>query len=160
MAEMLRDYAVKHYKQAHHTIFGHSEGHDLLTNNPMSNPVYDIFLDGTFMDTAHLPNRIDGQNLFIKHMKSKLPEGVEDELKSMVELMKLREWRKLFFTAREKTTTSVISGLHRGIYKACTRNDTLVTMHMVIVSLAFEFGIKGVSRWQKAVYYILSPCQL
>ena len=41
MAETLRDYAVKHYGQANHTIFGHGEGHDLLTNDPMSNPVYD-----------------------------------------------------------------------------------------------------------------------
>ena len=71
------------------------------------------------MYAAHLPNHTDGQNLFIKHMKSKLPEGFEDELKAMAELMKLREWRKFFLTAREKTTTSVISGVHRGIYKAC-----------------------------------------
>ena len=31
----------------------------------------------------------------------------------------------------------------------------LATMQMVIVSLAFEFGLKGVSRWHKAVDYIL-----
>ena len=61
MAETLRDYAVKHYGQENHTIFGHGEGHDLLTDDPMSNPVYDSFLDGTFMDTTHLPNRTDGQ---------------------------------------------------------------------------------------------------
>ena len=35
MAETLRDYAVKHYGQANHTIFRHGEGHDLLTNGPM-----------------------------------------------------------------------------------------------------------------------------
>ena len=35
MAETLCDYAVKHYGQANHTIFGHGEGHDLLTNDPM-----------------------------------------------------------------------------------------------------------------------------
>ena len=107
------------------------------------------------MDAAHLPNRTDGQILFIKHMKSKLPEGVEDELKAMAEPTKLREWRKFFLTAREKTTTSVISGLRRGIYKACARDDTLATMQMEIVSLAFEFGLKGVSRWHNAVDYIL-----
>ena len=72
MAETPRDFAVKHYGQANHTICGHGDRHDLLTDNPMTNPVYDTFLDGTFMDTEHLPNRIDGQNLFIKHMKSKL----------------------------------------------------------------------------------------
>ena len=69
----------------------------------MTNPVYDTFLDGTFMDTEHLPNRTDGQNLFIKHMKSKLPGRVEEELKAMAELMLLKEWRNLFLTAREKT---------------------------------------------------------
>ena len=69
--------------------------------------------------------------------------------------MKLREWRKFFLTAREKTTTSVISGLHRGIYKACARDGTLATIQMEIVSLAFEFGLKGVSRWHNAVDYIL-----
>ena len=98
MAETLRDYAVKHYGQANHTIFGHGEGHDLLTDDPMSNPVYETLLDGTFMDTAHLPNCTDGQNLFIKHMKSKIPVGVEDELKAMAEPMTLKEWRKFFLT--------------------------------------------------------------
>ena len=121
MTETLRDYAVKYYGQANHTIFGHGEGHDLLTNEPMSNPVYDTLLDGTFMDTAHLPNRTDGQNLFIKHMKSKLPGGVEDELKAMAEPMSLKEWRNSVLTSREKTTTSVISGMRRGIYKARAR---------------------------------------
>ena len=57
MAETLRDFAVKNYGQANHTIFGHSEGNDLLTEEPMVNPVYDTFLDGAFMDTDHLPHR-------------------------------------------------------------------------------------------------------
>ena len=61
----------------------------------------------------------------------------------------------IFSHNKEKTTTSVISGMHRGIYKACARDDTLVTMQMVIVSLAFEFGLKGVSRWHKTVDYII-----
>jgi hypothetical protein len=82
-----------------HTIFGHGEGHDLLTDDPMTNPVYDNFLDGTFMDTEHLQDRTYGQNLFIKHMKSKLPGGVEEELKAMAETMSLKEWRKFFLTA-------------------------------------------------------------
>ena len=91
MAETLRDYAVKHYGQVNHTIFGHGDGHDLLTDDPMTNPVYETFFDGTFMETEHLPNRTDDQNLFIKHMESKLPGGAEDELKSMAEPMTLKE---------------------------------------------------------------------
>jgi hypothetical protein len=151
MAGTLRDFEVKHYGQANHTIFGHGERHELLTDDTMPNPVYDTFLDGIFMDTNHLPNRTDGQNLFIKHMKSKLPEGVEEELKAMAEPMLLKEWRRFFLTAREKTTTSVISGLNRGVYKVCARDDTLAYMQMVIVSLVFGFGLKGVSRWHNAV---------
>ena len=69
--------------------------------------------------------------------------------------MILKEWRKFFLTARDKPTTSVISGMHRGISKACARDDTLATMQMVIVSLTFEFGLTGVSRWHNAVDYIL-----
>ena len=52
-----------------------------------------------------------------------------------------------FLTAKDKTTTSVINGLHQGIYKACTCDDTLASIQMLIVSLAFEFGLKGVSWW-------------
>ena len=62
---------------------------------------------------------------------------------------------EIFLTAQKKNTTSVISGMHRGIYKACTRDDTLATMQMVIVSLAFEFGLKGVYRWHNVVDYII-----
>jgi hypothetical protein len=101
MAETLCDYAVKKYGQANHTIFRHGEGRDLITDDPMTNPVYDTFLDGTFMDTKHLPNRTDGQNLFIKHMKSKLPGGLEEELKAMAEPMTLKEWR-IFFSPHER----------------------------------------------------------
>ena len=57
--------------------------------------------------------------------------------------------------SKRKTTTSVISGFHRGIYKVCACDATLATMQMVIVSLAFEFCLKGVSRWHNAVDYIL-----
>ena len=51
MAETLRDFGVKHYGPANHTIFGHGEGHDLITDDPMTNPVYDTFPGGTCMDT-------------------------------------------------------------------------------------------------------------
>ena len=44
------------------------------------NIVYGQFLYRSFLEIEHLPNRIDGQNLFIKHTRSKLPEGVKDEL--------------------------------------------------------------------------------
>jgi hypothetical protein len=155
MAETLRDFAVKHYGQTNHTIFGYGKEHDILTEDPMTNPVYDTFLDGTFIDTDHIPNRTEGSNLFIKHIKSKLPEGVEKELTKMAEPMLLKEWRRFYLTARDKTTTSMISGLHRGIYKACACDDTLVSMQTVILSLAFEFGLKGISRWHNAVDYIL-----
>ena len=93
MAETLRDFAVNHYGQANHTLFVHGEVHNLLVDEPMTNPVYETFLDGTLMDTDHLPKRTDGQNLFINHMKSKLPEGLEEELKAMAETMLLKEWR-------------------------------------------------------------------
>ena len=51
MAEKLRDFALNNYRQANHIIFGHGKGHDLLTDDPMTNPVYDTFLDGKFLDT-------------------------------------------------------------------------------------------------------------
>ena len=73
---MLRDFALKRYEQENHTIFGHGEGNDLLKDEPMINPGYETFLDGTFMDTDHLPHRTYGQHLYIKHMQSKIPEGV------------------------------------------------------------------------------------
>ena len=63
---------------------------------------------------------------------------------------------EMFLTANEKTTTSMISVLNRGIYKVCAHDDTLASMQMLIVSLTFEFGIKGVSRWHNAVKNIFS----
>ena len=69
--------------------------------------------------------------------------------------MTLKEWRKYFLTSKEGTTSSVISGLHRGHYKTCATDNVLATMQMTIVSLAFEFGLKGVSRGHIAVGYIL-----
>ena len=60
MAETFQNYAVKHYGQTNHTIFGHGEGHDLLTADPMLNPVYNKFLDDTFSYSNHLPDRTDG----------------------------------------------------------------------------------------------------
>ena len=39
---------------------------------------------------------------------------------------------------------SVISGLHRDIFKACARDYTLASMQMVIFFLAFEFDMLGV----------------
>ena len=40
MAETLRDFAVKNYGQANHTILGHGERHNLLMDEPIKNPVY------------------------------------------------------------------------------------------------------------------------
>jgi hypothetical protein len=62
---------------------------------------------------------------------------------------------EVFLQAKEGTTSSVISGLHRGIYTACTTDDVLAMMQMTIVSIAFEFDLKGVRQWHKAVDYIL-----
>ena len=75
----------------------------------------------------------------------------------MAEPMTLIEWRKFFLKAKEGTTTSVISGLHRGNYKTCATNDIIATMQMTIVSLAFEFGLKeytvgivpSITSWKK-----------
>ena len=102
MVESIRNFSVKHYEQSNHNICGHGEGHDLLMDDPMTKQVYDTFQDGIFMDADHLPNRTDGQNLFIKHMNLKLPYGVEEELKAMAKMMLLKEWRKLFSRQRIK----------------------------------------------------------
>ena len=60
-----------------------------------------------------------------------------------------------FLTSIELTPTTVIIRLHRGMYKSCARDDTLTTMQMIILSLAFKFGLKGVARWHNTVDYIL-----
>ena len=69
--------------------------------------------------------------------------------------MTLTEWRTFFIKAKEGTTTSVVSGLKRGCYKTCATNDIIATMQMTIVSLAFDFGLKGDHRWHSSVDYIL-----
>ena len=87
MAEVLHDHAIKYYGQANHTIFGHGEVHDLLIEYLISKPMYDKILDGILLGLAHLLNRTEGQIYFIKHMKSKIPDEVEDYLRAMVDPM-------------------------------------------------------------------------
>ena len=73
----------------------------------------------------------------------------------LVQPMTLTEWREFFLQSKEGTNTSVISVLHHGIYKACATGDFIAMMQIMIVSLAFEFGLKGVRRCHKVVDYIL-----
>ena len=59
MSEVLCDHAIKKYGQSNYTIFGYSEGHGLLTEYPMSNPVYNKFLDGPLPGLEYIPNRTE-----------------------------------------------------------------------------------------------------
>ena len=152
IAETLRDFNTKHYGQANKTVFGGGDYYTLLTDKPMTNPIYKEILEGSF---AERPDLTAAQKLWSRHMRSKVPDGTDKERRKLAEPMTLTEWRKFFLRAKEGTTSSVISGLHRGIYKACATDDVLATMQLTIVSLAFEFGLKGVRRWHKAVDYIL-----
>ena len=104
MVDALCDHYVKHYGQANHTIFRHGEYRDLLTADPMSNPVYDEFLDGTFAGLEHLPNCMEGKHIFIKHTKSTPPlaHGLEDELKAIAEMIVIKEWRRFFSDSKRK----------------------------------------------------------
>jgi hypothetical protein len=77
-------------------------------------------------------------------MKSKVPRDTEAEAAELSDPMVLKEWHKFFLKAKEGTTDIVISGIHRGIYKAFGKDDMLATIQMPVISLAFEFDLKGV----------------
>ena len=77
------------------------------------------------------------QNLFIKHMKSKILEGVEDELKAMAEPIVIKEWRLFFYHREGKKNYQRHKWDAPGVYKACARDETLAPMQMVIVLLSF-----------------------
>ena len=76
-------------------------------------------------------------------------------MESNVQINGTQEMEAIFLAAKEQTTTSVISGLHWVIYKACARDETLASIQMMIMSLAFEFCLKGVSRSYDIVDCIL-----
>jgi hypothetical protein len=76
-------------------------------------------------------------------MKSKVTRDTEAEAAELSDPMVLKEWHKFFLKAKEGTTAIVISGIHRGIYKACDKDDMLATMQMHVISLVFEFNLKG-----------------
>ena len=99
----------------------------------------------------HQPDLSASQKLFGKHLRSKVSADLAPEADKLAAPMTLIEWRKFCLKAKEGTTTSVVSGLHRGHYKTCATNDIIATMQMTIVSLAFEFGLKGVHRWHSSV---------
>ena len=75
------------------------------------------------------------QKLWAKHMRSKVSKSTKPEMGKLADRMTLVEWRKFFLKSKEGTTSSVLSGLHRGIYKVCNTGEVLVTMQMTIVSL-------------------------
>jgi hypothetical protein len=152
IARSLRDHAIKHYGQAKANLFGTREVFDKLTEDPMKNPFYDEILNGML---EHQHELSASQKLFGKHLRSKVSADLAPEAEKLAEPMTLIEWRKFFLKAKEGTTTSLVSGLHRGHYKTCATNDIIATIKTTIVSLAFEFVLKGVHRWQNYVYYIL-----
>ena len=133
-------------------IFGGGDIYQQLAENPMTNPIYEELLNGTFEFWADLTVE---QKLFVWHMKSKVPRDTEAEAAELLDPMVLKEWHKFFLKAKEGTTDIVISGIHRGIYKACAKDDMLAMMQMPVISLAFEFDLKGVLWWQQVVHYIL-----
>ena len=53
------------------------------------------------------------QKLWSRHMISKVPYGTDKECRQLAEPMTLTEWVMFALQAKEVTTTSVISGLHR-----------------------------------------------
>ena len=110
----------------------------------MTNPFYNEILNGML---EHQHDLSTSQKLFGKHLRSKVSANLAPEAEKLAEPMTLIEWRNFFLKAKEGTTTSVVSGLHRGHYKTCATNDIISTMQMTIILLAFEFGLKGVHRW-------------
>ena len=79
-------------------------------------------------------------------MKSKVPRDTKEEAAELSDPMVLKEWHTFFLKvkAKEGTTAIVISDIHRGIYKACAKDDMLAMMQIPVISLAFEFDLKGV----------------
>jgi hypothetical protein len=62
IAETLRNFAIKHYSQANTTVFGGGDIYQQLTENPMTNPIYEELLNGTFESREDLT--VD-QKLFV-----------------------------------------------------------------------------------------------
>ena len=90
-----------------------------------------------------------------KKCSANFSSDLAPEADKLAEPMTLIEWRKFFLKAKEGTTTNVFSGLQRGHCKTCATNYIIATMKMTLVSLAFEFGLKGIHRWHSSVDYIL-----
>ena len=111
IARALRDHAIKHYGQANATPFGKSDVFDKLTEDPMTNPFYDEIMNGML---EHQHELSASQKLFGKHLRSKVSPDLAPEADKLTEPMTLIEWRKFFLKAKEGTTTSLVSGIHRG----------------------------------------------
>ena len=144
IARTLRDFAKDYYGQANSTLFRHGEDQRLISYHPMSNPVYRQLLDGSF-DGIH--GLTEYQKYYIKHKRSKVLVEFDAERGALSDLMTLKTRRNLFLKAREQMMAILIRGLRLGIYKTCTRDNVLAMIQMTIVSMAFEFGLKGVRRW-------------
>ena len=54
IAETLRNFAIKHYGQDNKMVFGGGDIYQQLTENPMTNPIYQELLTGTFEFQADL----------------------------------------------------------------------------------------------------------
>jgi hypothetical protein len=54
IAETLRNFAIKHYGQDNKMVFGGGDIYQQLTENPMTNPIYEELLTGTFEYRADL----------------------------------------------------------------------------------------------------------
>ena len=81
----------------------------------MNNLVYEEILNGTF---AFQDDLAVAQKFWVNHMCSKVPESAKPEMGKLAEPMTLVELRKFFLKYKEGTTSIIISGLHRGIYKS------------------------------------------
>ena len=76
ISETLRDFNTKHYGQANKTVFGGGDYYTLLTDKPMTNPIYKKILEGSF---AERPDLTAAQKLWSRHMRSKVPDGTDKE---------------------------------------------------------------------------------
>ena len=143
------DFNTRHYEWVVKKVFGGGYIYKTLTEDPMKNLVYDKLLNGTFTFQDDI---MSAHKLWSKHMRSKVSNNAEPGIGKLEEQITVIDLRTKFLKAKEDITSRGISGLHRGIYKACTNDNLLATIQMTIVSLVFKFDLKGVSisRWHKA----------
>ena len=109
------DFNTRHYEWVVKKVFGGGYIYKTLTEDPMKNLVYDKLLNGTFTFQDDL---MSAHKLWSKHMRSKVFNNTEPGMGKLAEPITVIELRNNFLKAKEGITSSGISGLHRGIYKA------------------------------------------